>query len=123
MDIYDAEKMPGTDADGGKIPNQKELEKELSDYLSKKYGNRVKVISPFVVPRKEEAARDDAIPETLRDPARIRPVARTTGIVPGQLRVKQDDAKAVLATKICTHFNRIAHYARTSEKRRAPASA
>jgi ATP-dependent Clp protease ATP-binding subunit ClpX len=30
-----------------KLPNQKELEKELSDYLSKKYGNRIKIISPF----------------------------------------------------------------------------
>ena len=31
--------------------DQKELEKELSDYLSKKYGDRVKIISPFVFPK------------------------------------------------------------------------
>jgi len=38
--------------DGGeKLPNQKELEKELSEYLSKKYGNRIKIISPFLFPR------------------------------------------------------------------------
>ena len=37
-----------------KIPNQKELEKELSEYLSKKYGNRVKIISPVVFPKTEE---------------------------------------------------------------------
>ena len=36
-----------------KIPNQKELERELSDYLSKKYGDRVKVITPFVFPKGE----------------------------------------------------------------------
>ena len=34
-----------------KIPDQKELEKELSEYLSKKYGDRVKIISPFVFPK------------------------------------------------------------------------
>jgi len=34
----------------GKIPNQRELEKELSEYLSKKYGSRVKIISPFFFP-------------------------------------------------------------------------
>ena len=35
--IFSAEKN-----DSGKIPNQRELEKELSDYLTKKYGNRVR---------------------------------------------------------------------------------
>ena len=39
----------------GKLPNQQELEKELGEYLSKKYGDRVKIISPFVVPQKDEA--------------------------------------------------------------------
>ena len=34
-----------------KIPNQKELERELTDYFSKKYGDRVKIITPFVFPR------------------------------------------------------------------------
>ena len=29
----------------GNIPDQKELEKELSEYLSKKYGNRIKIVS------------------------------------------------------------------------------
>ena len=43
---------------GGKIPDQKELEKELSDYLSKKYGNRIKIISPLVFPKGHEASID-----------------------------------------------------------------
>jgi len=34
----------------GRIPNQRELEKELSEYLSKKYGSRVKIVSPFFFP-------------------------------------------------------------------------
>ena len=94
--------------DGGRVPSQQELEKELSDYLSKKYGNRVKIISPFVVPKKdEEGGREqlgtveedgmplfDGLPEELE--------SYLDGFV-----VKQDQVKAVLATKICTHFNRI----------------
>ena len=31
-----------------KVPDQEELEKELSEYLSKKYGYRIKVISPMM---------------------------------------------------------------------------
>jgi len=118
--MHDVEKIPGRDADGGKIPNQKELERELSEYLSKKYGNRVKVISPFVVPKKEEAAAGGSTdaPESEG--------GLNFHLLPEELEsylesfvVKQDDAKAVLATKICTHFNRIAHYARNNEKRKA----
>ena len=40
-----------------KIPNQKELERELSDYLSKKYGDRVKIVTPFVFPKGEPEER------------------------------------------------------------------
>jgi ATP-dependent Clp protease ATP-binding subunit ClpX len=94
-------------ADGGKIPNQRELEKELSDYLTKKYGNRVKIISPFVIPKKDpsqtegedrggsgESCHFDMMPEELE--------TYLDGFV-----VKQDQVKGVLATKVCTHFNRI----------------
>ena len=37
-----------------KLPNQKELEKELSDYLSKKYGDRIKIVSPLLFPSKKK---------------------------------------------------------------------
>ena len=40
--------------ESGKLPDQKELEKELSEYLSKKYGNRIKIISPFLFPKAQE---------------------------------------------------------------------
>ncbi len=100
--------MVGNDR-GGKIPNQKELEKELSEYLSKKYGNRVKVISPFVFPKSEAASgegrtgeRQDGIPAFDMLPEELE--AYLDSFV-----VKQKDAKAILATKICTHFNRIRH--------------
>lgn len=91
----------------GKVPSQHELEKELSDYLSKKYGNRVKIISPFVFPRKEEAGTADGpgLDESGQLPA--------FDMLPEEMEsyldsyvVKQHQAKAVLATKVCTHFNR-----------------
>lgn len=95
---------------GAKIPNQKELEKELSEYLSKKYGNRVKIISPFVYPKGEAQGKEEASAgtEEVSEPV--------FNMLPEELEafleefvVKQADAKAVLSTKICTHFNRIEH--------------
>ena len=96
--------------ENSRIPDQKELEKELSEYLSKKYGNRVKVVSPFVVPRAQEQKGDKE--EAVGDAAQC----SDFDLLPEELEryldgfvVKQDDAKAVLSTKICTHFNRIKH--------------
>jgi ATP-dependent Clp protease ATP-binding subunit ClpX len=103
----------------GKLPDQKELEKELSEYLSKKYGNRIKIISPFIFPKGEEAATDEG-----------KPVDKKRGVpsfdmLPEELEaylesflVKQDQAKAVLATKICTHFNRINYLKKNSDKKK-----
>ncbi len=101
---------------GEKLPNQKELEKELSEYLSKKYGNRIKIISPFVYPQGQsqetddvpggggegEAPRFDMLPEELE-------------AFLEEFVVKQADAKAVLSTKICTHFNRIKQVGRKED--------
>ena len=103
----------------GKLPDQKELEKELSEYLSKKYGNRIKIISPFIFPKGEEEVTGGE-----------KPVSRKKGVpsfdmLPEELEayldsfvVKQDQAKAVLATKICTHFNRISYLKKNSDKKK-----
>jgi ATP-dependent Clp protease ATP-binding subunit ClpX len=104
----------------GKIPNQKELEKELSEYLSKKYGNRVKVISPFVFPKADESSTEDG-------PSEAEPNGHPTfDMLPEELEayldsfvVKQNQAKAVLSTKICTHFNRAKHTKGRGGKRKA----
>jgi ATP-dependent Clp protease ATP-binding subunit ClpX len=94
--------------DAGRIPNQRELEKELSDYLTKKYGNRIKIISPFVIPKKDEALADG------QNRGGAEGTAPLFNMMPEELEsyldsfvVKQDQVKGVLATKICTHFNRI----------------
>ena len=105
----DYERRPPEDDGGGRrMPNQRELEKELSDYLSKKYGSRVKIISPFFFPKSDEQETDEGVICEASDDL------FSFDLLPEELEayldtfvVKQNDAKAVLATKICTHFNRI----------------
>ncbi len=92
-----------------KMPHPGELEKELNDYLSKKYGNRVRLSVPFLFPDKA----------ALKTEARAKKKDKTEQHInftmkPKELEayldeyvVKQDRAKEILATKICTHFNRI----------------
>jgi len=92
-----------------KVPDQKELEKELNEYLGKKYGDRIRLVVPmfFPKPRAEEVSKEekgigegkgkihfDLKPEELE--------AFLNGYI-----IRQDEAKEILATKICTHFNRI----------------
>ncbi|MBU0480888.1 MAG: AAA family ATPase [Proteobacteria bacterium] len=91
------------------LPSQKELEKEISDYLSEKYGSNVKIISTGMFP---EPARqqEDSPPKVIADDDeifkfRIRPEELVAYL--DEYVIRQDEAKAVLATKICTHFNRI----------------
>ena len=91
-----------------KFPDQKELEKELSDYLSKKYGDRVKIISPFY------HAQTGGGRNHRQGQGRHRPGKINFDLKPEELEdylneyvIKQDTAKSILATKVCTHFNRI----------------
>jgi ATP-dependent Clp protease ATP-binding subunit ClpX len=104
---------------GEKLPNQKELEKELSDYLSKKYGNRIKIISPFVYPKAREISTEEGKPGEKKEPV------VNFDMLPEELEshldsfvVKQNQAKAVLATKVCTHFNRIKHFKQQANKKK-----
>jgi hypothetical protein len=34
-----------------KVPDQKELEKELNEYLGKKYGDRIRLVVPMLFPK------------------------------------------------------------------------
>ncbi|MBU4117315.1 MAG: AAA family ATPase [Proteobacteria bacterium] len=92
------------------LPNQKELEKEIGEYLTKKYGKKVKIVSSGLLPMAQSEEGEtpppgaggaavfhfDTNPEEL--------IAYLDEYV-----VRQDEAKAILATKICTHFNRISY--------------
>ena len=92
--------------DEKKVPDQKELEKELSAYLSKKYGSRIKVVSPLMLP-KASGERTEA--ESTSDSEAVDKIQ--FDMKPEELEaylneyvIKQDEAKAILATKVCTHF-------------------
>ena len=111
---------PEDDGGSGRVPNQRELEKELSDYLSKKYGSRVKIISPFFIPKLDEQEKDEGLSGKVFDDL------FSFDLLPEELEayldtfvVKQNDAKAVLATKICTHFNRIKYFKGKTQKDKA----
>ncbi|MDZ7641107.1 MAG: AAA family ATPase [Desulfurivibrio sp.] len=100
------------------FPSQKELEKEISEYLSNKYGRKVRIISagqfPGAQADDESSGGGDSAPAATDgfhfdvDPEDL--IAHLDQYVVGQ-----EEAKAVLATKICTHFNRIS---RSQERQR-----
>lgn len=94
------------------LPDQKELEKELADYLSRKYGEKVKVVSAGLFPQAQTEDAKEAAQEKSEEEAKgfdfnLKPEELIAYL--DEYVIKQDEAKAVLATKICTHFNRIRH--------------
>jgi endopeptidase Clp ATP-binding regulatory subunit ClpX len=91
------------------LPSHQDIEKDISDYLSKKYGDRVKIIGFHAQPDLEI---DNTI--TPDQPSQKKIPYKDFTIKPEELCayldeyvVRQDEAKAILSTKICTHFNRI----------------
>ncbi len=98
----------GMKADNEKTPSPQKIEKEISDFLTKKFGDSVKVLSPQVSLQEETAEtnrrysrKDKAINFNLKPEELVAYL--------DQYIIKQESAKAILATKICTHFNRIKH--------------
>ncbi len=89
-----------------KIPNPKELEKEIGDFLAKKFGGNVKIVSPIIMPQTSAKETDDARAgkEAFID-FNLKPEDLVSYL--DQYIIRQEDAKSILATKICTHFNRI----------------
>jgi ATP-dependent Clp protease ATP-binding subunit ClpX len=92
-----------------KIPDPKELEKELSDYLSKKYGSRIKVLAPHWIakPEKDGEGRGKGGKLTSKINFDLKPEELEAFL--NEYVIQQDVAKSILATKVCTHFNRIRH--------------
>ena len=89
-----------------KIPDPKELEKEIGDFLSKKFGDNVKIVTPMILPQESAV---DKVKAPHRQKKKINFDLKPEELIAylDQFVVKQDNAKAILATKICTHFNRI----------------
>lgn len=90
------------------IPNPKEIEKEIGEFLAKKFGGTVKMVTQEAIP--QESPRETSGKSPKSDDVfhfHMKPEDLISYL--DQYIVKQDHAKAVLATKICTHFNRIKH--------------
>ncbi len=90
------------------LPGQKELEEEIGDYLTRKYGKKVKIVTSGVFPmaQAEEGEGDAAGPRPKKEfDFDVTPEELIAFL--DQYVVQQDEAKAILSTKICTHFNRI----------------
>ena len=94
-----------------KFPSAKELEKEINDYLNKKYGKHLKFgMTPSFSPEPDPAKiKENSEKEPTFGASKI-----NFDIKPEELEafldeyiIKQQKAKEVLATKICTHFHRI----------------
>ncbi len=86
----------------------RKIEKELGEFLNKKFGGNVRIISPSMQPR--EKAISGKPPEKGKKGLidfNIKPAELIAYL--DQYVVRQERAKSVLATKICTHFNRIRH--------------
>jgi ATP-dependent Clp protease ATP-binding subunit ClpX len=89
-----------------KIPDPKEIEKEIGEFLTKKFGGSVKMVTPVVLPHQSSTEKTE--PSTKKGDKinfDLKPEELISFL--DQYIVKQDIAKAILATKICTHFNRI----------------
>lgn len=104
------------------LPDPKDIEKEISEFLSKKFGGRVKLISPVVLPQEASFEKEE---EKQEKPPKERKI--NFSLKPEELEayldqyvVKQDQAKAILATKISTHFNRIKYAESCGEKTKGP---
>jgi ATP-dependent Clp protease ATP-binding subunit ClpX len=115
MEIKDTK----NDRDTERLPDQQELEKELSDYLSKKYGNRIKIISPFLFPKGQEDMTDDLSGDEKEGSSGFDMLPEELEAYLDTFVVKQKDAKAVLATKICTHFNRVNYLKKFAGKKKS----
>jgi len=97
-----------------KIPSPKELEKEIGEFLSKKFGDSVKIVSPIVVPQEVATGQTKSPPKKEKKiDFNLKPEELVSHL--DEYIIKQDTAKAILATKICTHFNRIKHQEKTPD--------
>ncbi|MBW2604627.1 MAG: AAA family ATPase [Deltaproteobacteria bacterium] len=98
-----------------KIPDPKEIEKEIGDFLSKKFGGSVKMVTPLVVPRKVAAEKGE---KSVKKEKKINFDLKPEELISflDQYIVRQDNAKAILSTKICTHFNRIKRAKNSSDE-------
>ncbi|MGA1863938.1 MAG: AAA family ATPase [bacterium] len=99
----------------------KEIQKDINDFLTRKYGKRVRFTG--FDPLQQQAGNKNG--EAVKQENKEDCLSINFDMKPEELKsyldeyiVKQDDAKEVLSTKICTHFNRIKMFDLKHKKRR-----
>jgi endopeptidase Clp ATP-binding regulatory subunit ClpX len=104
----------------GKNIDIDEIQKDISEYVSRKYGIKFKVATfgtgPEAAREKGEAEAKESKHEMASIHFDMKPVELKAYL--DEYMVRQDDAKQVLATKICTHFNRIKRFELNRKKKR-----
>lgn len=100
------------------LPDPKEIEKEINEFLANKYGNRIRVMGTQIGPwpGAEESGTGEGFTTTPTSEG------LRFDMKPAELHdyldrfvIRQDSAKEILATKICTHFNRIRYFQEKGE--------
>lgn len=98
------------------IPDPKELEKEIGNFLNQKFGGNVKIVSPFSIPERDKTEDKSVKAEKQKFNLDFDMKPEELVAYLDQFIIRQERAKAVLATKICTHFNRIRHLKKEGRK-------
>ncbi|MCB2189287.1 MAG: AAA family ATPase [Deltaproteobacteria bacterium] len=94
--------------------DKKRIEDQLNDYLTKKYGGQggQSVANLCPLPELDSEDGEDGVFEHINFDLRPEELVNYLD----QYIVRQDEAKEVLATKICTHFNRAKYLAKRAGK-------
>jgi endopeptidase Clp ATP-binding regulatory subunit ClpX len=97
---------------GTNLPDPKEIEREINEFLANKYGNRIRVMGTQIGPwpGAEEFGGGTTISTGDASPIRFDMKPAELHEYLDRFVIRQDAAKEILATKICTHFNRIRYY-------------
>jgi ATP-dependent Clp protease ATP-binding subunit ClpX len=98
---------------GINLPDPKEIEKEINEFLANKYGNRIRVMGTQIGPwpgTEESGGGETITPELGVSTIRFDMKPAELHEYLDRFVIRQDGAKEILATKICTHFNRIRYF-------------
>jgi ATP-dependent Clp protease ATP-binding subunit ClpX len=97
---------------GVNLPDPKEIEKEINEFLANKYGNRIRVMGTQIGPwpGAEEGSGGQFVQVDEKGPIRFDMKPAELHEYLDRFVIRQDAAKEMLATKICTHFNRIRYF-------------
>jgi endopeptidase Clp ATP-binding regulatory subunit ClpX len=100
------------------IPDPKQIEKEINEFLANKYGNRIRVMGTQIGPwpGAVESGGGQEVEEGAEPTIRFDMKPAELHEYLDRFVIRQDAAKEILATKICTHFNRIRYFLSKGEK-------